>query len=179
MGIRAKFVRALNESASAACSNNTNRQPANEPLSRATTTGVATETGPGASGITSGNSPAEGGIRASSGAPASMMEGACPQAAPLPTAKDRTACMKSCQGLDEPFRRARHASRSGNHARHSARRNTTTAEVGLGEVRDGEAAFLHRRLQSGMFVCFFGGLVSRLSLSISSARWRRFRSVRG
>ena len=87
--------------ASAACSNNTNRQPANEPLSRATTTGVATETGPGASGITSGNSPAEGGIRASSGAPASMMEGACPQAAPLPTAKDRTACMKSCQGLDE------------------------------------------------------------------------------
>jgi hypothetical protein len=87
--------------ASAACSNNTNRQPANEPLSRANLTGVATETGPGASGVTSGNSPAEGGIRVSSGAPASMMEGACPQAAPLPSAKDRGACMKSCQGLDE------------------------------------------------------------------------------
>ncbi len=87
--------------ASAACTNNANRQPANEPLSRADTTGVATETGPGASGVTSGNSPAEGGLRVSSGAPASMMEGACPQAAPLPTAKDRAACMKSCQGLDE------------------------------------------------------------------------------
>lgn len=61
----------------------------------------------------------------------------------------------------------------------TVRVETTTTEVGLGEIRDGEAAFLPRRLQSGMFVCFFGGLVSRLSLSISSARWRRFRSVRG
>jgi hypothetical protein len=87
--------------ASAACSNNVNRQPANEPLSRATTTGVAAESGPGASGVTSGNAPAEGGIRVSSGAPASMMEGACPQAAPLPSARDRAACMKSCRGLDE------------------------------------------------------------------------------
>lgn len=84
-----------------ACTNNTNRQPANEPVSRTTTTGVATETGPGASGVTSGNSPAEGGIRVSSGAPASTMEGACPQAAPIPNAIDRTSCMKSCQGLDE------------------------------------------------------------------------------
>ena len=87
--------------AATGCSNSTNRQPANEPLSRATTTGVATEVGPGASGVTSGNSAAEGGIRVSSGAPASMMEGACPQAAPLPSATDRTSCMKSCRGMDE------------------------------------------------------------------------------
>ena len=33
--------------------------------------------------------------------------------------------------------------------------------------------------QSGMFVCFFGGLLSRLSLSISRLRCRRARSVRG
>ena len=87
--------------ASVACSNNTNRQPANEPLSRTTTTGVAAEVGPGASGDPSGASAAKGGIRVSSGAPASMMEGACPQAAPNPNATDRTSCMKSCQGLDE------------------------------------------------------------------------------
>jgi hypothetical protein len=87
--------------ASAACTNNTNRQPVNEPISRATTTGVSTETGPGNSGVTSGNVPAEGGMRVGSGAPASPIEGACPQAAPLPSATDRTSCMKSCQGLDE------------------------------------------------------------------------------
>jgi len=32
---------------------------------------------------------------------------------------------------------------------------------------------------SGMFVCFFGGLESRLSLSNSSARCNRWRKVRG
>jgi len=101
--MRNTFVRRVFGSAAvlalAACSSS--GQHAQEPSSRTSTTGVVVENGVRSPGDPMGNKPELSGTTVSSGAPASQMEGACPQGTPDPNAETAHDCIKSCQGLDE------------------------------------------------------------------------------
>jgi hypothetical protein len=72
-------------------------RPAEEP----TSTGVSTTSGPASPGDPMGVTPEVGGPGVTSAAPASPMEGNCPQGGSMADARDRADCQRRCRGMDE------------------------------------------------------------------------------
>jgi len=71
------------------------------PVPPTSTTAPAGTGGIGHGADPMGTFPTQGGMTVTSGAPASPMEGRCPEGSPRADATDREKCLDSCKGMDD------------------------------------------------------------------------------